>query len=464
MKLFTSVIFSFVVVSQSYQPLRPETKRTFPKAREEDVGSPLFLTDYIENGDMDTGRQMARVNSTLFVGLDEDIESYSGFLTVDKPNNGNMFFWFFPAEEDPDNAPVVIWLQGGPGSSSMFGLLKINGPILTTVDDDNNLSGVERNPYSWGRKHNMIYIDNPVGAGFSFSDVLPTTQAAVSDNLYELLQQWFTLFPEYQKNPFFVFGESYGGKYVPSITRRIHEQNAAGNDVLQINLAGMGVGNGWMSPYHEAKYGDMLYQIGLVDAIGRDECLSREAETRRLIDEGELLAAQRSWSNEISYFLGQMGCSYYLNLPICDADPAENNYEDFLNWESSRLALHVGNLPFPNPGNVYGAMAGVMMEDGKDNVEFCLENYKTLIYNGNFDIVCHHSAILDMVNDLDWSGSEAYSKAKRETYYFKNDVVGYLTKAENLNLLLVRNAGHMVPISQPSYAQQMIEDFTSGNM
>ena len=56
----------------------------------------------------------------------------------------------------------------------------------------------------------------------------------------------------------------------------------------RINLAGMGVGNGWMSPYHEAKYGEMLYQVGLVDARGRDECLSREAEIRRLIDQGEL--------------------------------------------------------------------------------------------------------------------------------------------------------------------------------
>jgi len=458
------LLISCIGVSHGFLPLQPHTKRIFPKAREEDVGVPLFLTDFIESGDIETGREMARVDSTLLVGIDEDIESYSGFFTVDKPNNGNMFFWFFPAEQDPETAPVVIWLQGGPGSSSMFGLLKLHGPIITTVDKNNNLTGVEKNPYSWGRKHNIIYIDNPVGAGFSFGDVMPTSQQAVDDNLYELLQQWFTLFPEYQMNPFFVFGESYGGKYVPSITRRIHEENEAGNGVLHINLAGMGVGNGWMSPYHEAKYGEMLYQIGLLDAKGRDECLSREAEIRELIDGGELLEAQRSWSREIGYFLGEMGCDYYLNLPMCHADTAEDNYEDFLNWESSRLALHVGNLDYPNLGDVYGAMSGVMMEDGKENVEFCLENYRTLIYNGNFDIICHHSAILDMVNHLDWSGAAAYRDATRETYFFETDVVGYLTKAENLNLLLVRNAGHMVPMSQPPYAQQMIEDFTSGAM
>ena len=168
MKVICFLLFSFAALSNSYLPLQPEPKRTFPRAREEDVGVPLFLTDFIESGDIETGREMARVDSTLLVGIDEDIESYSGFFTVDKPNNGNMFFWFFPAEEDPENAPVVIWLQGGPGSSSMFGLLKIHGPIITTVDKNNNLTGVERNPYTWQRKHNMIYIDNPVGAGNFF--------------------------------------------------------------------------------------------------------------------------------------------------------------------------------------------------------------------------------------------------------------------------------------------------------
>jgi len=464
MKFLALVCVTLVVVSQGYQPLRPQIKRSFPKAREEDVGSPLFLTDYVDSGDVETGRDMARVDATLLEGLNEDIESYSGFLTVDKPNNGNMFFWFFPAEEDPENAPVVIWLQGGPGGSSMFGLLKLHGPIITTVDEENLLTGVARNPYSWGRKHNMIYIDNPVGAGFSFSDQLPTTQDMVSDNLYEFLQQWYTLFPAYQTNPFYAFGESYAGKFVPSITKRIHDENESGKDVIKINVAGMGIGDGWMSPYHNAQYGNFLYQVGLVDEKQRDQCLSMEAQTQRLIKEGQFYEAWQSWNIEFDFFLTNMDCGYYYNIALCDFDPAEDNYEDFLNMDSSRQALHVGNLDFPNSGNVYYSMIDVFMDDGREDIEFCLENYPTLIYDGNFDIICNHSGVLDMINDLSWSGSDAYSKAMREVYYYNREVVGYLTKADNLSLLLVRNAGHMVPLSQPPYAQQMIEEFTSGAM
>ena len=204
-----------IATSEGYRPLRPQIVRSFPRADPQEVGEPLFLTPFIQSGDIDGGQQAAQVDSSLLVGLNDAVESYSGFLTVDEPNNGNMFFWFFPAEENPETAPVVIWLQGGPGGSSMFGALKLHGPIITTVDEKNNLTGVEKNPNSWGRKHNMIYIDNPVGAGkvklglqhswttkflsgFSFSNKMPEFNDDVTNNLYEFLQQWYQLFPKYQ--------------------------------------------------------------------------------------------------------------------------------------------------------------------------------------------------------------------------------------------------------------------------
>merc|ERR1712198_504969 len=277
------LLLALVSLALAYRPLRPQPKRHYPKHNVEDVGEPLYLTPYIESGELETGRNLARVDSSLLQGSLSEIESYSGFITADQPNNGNMFFWFFPAAENPETAPVVIWLQGGPGSSSMFEALKLHGPVLTTADENNVLTGVASNPYTWARKHNVIYIDNPVGAGYSFSDKLPTTNDDVTDNLYECLQQWFKLFPEYQGNPFYAFGESYAGKFVPAITRRIHEQNEAGNaDLIQINIGGLGIGDGWMSPYHNGRYANFLYQASLLDAKQRDECLAYETETHVL--------------------------------------------------------------------------------------------------------------------------------------------------------------------------------------
>ncbi len=100
-------------------------------------------------------------------------------------------------EVDPADAPVLIWLQGGPGASSMFGLLEIHGPFQSVYDENKNVKAVP-NSYGWPKTANVIYIDNPVGAGYSYSNQLPETQEDVGRNLYEFLIQWFTLFPEYQ--------------------------------------------------------------------------------------------------------------------------------------------------------------------------------------------------------------------------------------------------------------------------
>jgi len=112
-------------------------------------------------------------------------------------------------------------------------------------------------------------------------------------------------------------------------------------------------------------------------------------------------------------------------------------------------------------------MINDFMNDGRDDIIFCLEHYRTLIYDGNFDIICDHSGVLDMINDLNtWSGYDKYKNTERTIYEHREsgDVVGYITQAANLNVLVVRNAGHMVPLSQPVYAQQMIEEFTDGSM
>merc|ERR1711970_554960 len=253
-------------VCQGYRPLRPQVKNFFPIPSVEDVGEPLYLTPYVESGNLETGRELAKVDSSLLQGShNQSLESYSGLFTVDPDNNGNMFFWFFPAMKNSETAPVVIWLQGGPGGSSLFGLLKLHGPILTGTDENGNF-GVNDNPYSWHREHNMLYIDNPVGAGFSYSDKLPRSQDDVSQNLYNLLQQWFTLFPMYQENEFYPFGESYAGKFV--------------------------------------------YQVGLIDENDLQTCLDMEEETQALIEKEEWESAWHSWNNEFSYFLNKMDYSY----------------------------------------------------------------------------------------------------------------------------------------------------------
>lgn len=234
---------------------------------------------------------------------------------------------------DPKDAPVVIWLQGGPGGSSMFGLLEIHGPFQSVYDSNGNVKA-ELNPHAWSKVANMLYIDNPVGAGFSYSNKYPSTEEEIADDLYEFLIQWFTLFPQFQSNPFFPFGESYAGKFVPRISKKIHDENP--NAELKINLAGLGIGDGFMSPPDSSVYAEFLFQAGLVGESEREDLLKIEENMQYYASIGRFRDAWEEWNYEFNYFLGSMGCGYYYGLNICDTPAEEDNYEEFVKLQSTR--------------------------------------------------------------------------------------------------------------------------------
>jgi vitellogenic carboxypeptidase-like protein len=441
-------------------PMQP--KAVNQRAIQEDVGETLYLTPYIQSGDIANGQQMAKVVDPLPGIESSGLESYSGFITTNPATNSNMFFWFFPATDvDPAQAPVVIWLQGGPGSSSMFGLFEIHGPISAVFGDSGETTG-ELNPYTWNKKANMIYIDNPIGAGFSFGDYagLPATQVDAGDDLYEFLIQWFTLFPEYQPNDFYVFGESYAGKWVPTIGRRIHEMNPTAD--VHINLVGLGIGNGFMSPPDSSIYADFLYQGGYVDGSTRDEMLSMENNMKNYCANEQWPEAWAEWNREFSFMLNEMGCSYAYDVRQCHNNPEEDNYADYVQLDLTRKASHVGDRPFGSQSSdVYFKMIGDFMCSQKEDVEFLLEVYRVLIYDGAMDIICNHSGVLAMFDQMtNWSGSgNEYYNAPNEVHLVDGEVSGYIKTVRNLKLFTMRNAGHMAPRSQPTFGLDMFERF-----
>lgn len=98
---------------------------------------------------------------------------YAGaFEVAATPDKHHLFYWFFKNLTLPDTAPIVLWMNGGPGSTSMFGLFLENGPLRVlqtgpTMDDFN----VDLKPAgSWGDVADIIFLDQPAGTGFSYYD------------------------------------------------------------------------------------------------------------------------------------------------------------------------------------------------------------------------------------------------------------------------------------------------------
>ena len=102
--------------------------------------------------------------ATLVTPQIGNFSSYAGYFTTNATTDNHMFWWHFPAQNGDVNAPLVIWLQGGPGGSSLFGLFTEMGPLSCAAD-----LSVHAKPFTWNAKYAMLFIDNPVGAGFSYT-------------------------------------------------------------------------------------------------------------------------------------------------------------------------------------------------------------------------------------------------------------------------------------------------------
>lgn len=156
----------------------------------------------------------------------------------------------------------------------MYGLFKENGPFLVGYDPSVKEPYLVKNKFSWTRDHHMLYIDNPVGAGFSFTedeDGFPRSDQQASVELLEALRQFMLLFPHMtrrqgaQKTRFYAFGESYGGTYVVSLAKAYIEKRDEDPEYVEnINFSGIGIGNGFVSSEHQSLYAEYFSMLGYI--------------------------------------------------------------------------------------------------------------------------------------------------------------------------------------------------------
>ncbi|GAB0097761.1 venom serine carboxypeptidase-like [Sergentomyia squamirostris] len=429
----------------------------------DDVGEALFLTPYIEAGDLETARHLALVQHPGFSW----VTSYAGFLTIHKDFNSNMFFWYFRAQNDSDNAPVLLWLQGGPGITSLYGLFVENGPFSV-----NEKLEYPPREFSWHKNHHLLYIDNPVGTGFSFTDDeegYSKTEAEVGQNLHEALQQFFTLFPDLRKRDFFLSGESYGGKFVPALGYYIHQQNSNATENEVIRLKGMAIGDGLSDPINQLNYGDYLFQIGLIDHNGKKLLEEYVSAARTFIQEGNYIAAFETLnslvSGENALCKNLTGFSEVYNY----INPEETDYSEILlklvEDVKIRRAMHVGNRTFhglddSNLSRLY--LINDIMKSVAPWISELLNDYQMVFYNGQLDIIVAYPLTVNFLRKLNFTHHEEYLTAERHIWRVDEEIAGYFKKAGNLVEILVRNAGHMVPMNQPKWALEIILYLTHG--
>ncbi|KAL5478228.1 hypothetical protein ACEPAI_2412 [Sanghuangporus weigelae] len=151
----------------------------------------------------------------------------SGYIDIGP--NMSMWFWFFEARHNPETAPFTLWLNGGPGCSSMIGLFQENGPCNVLENDQTTVL----NPFSWNNISNMIYIDQPIGTGFSFgSDPVNSTKSA-APFVWTAFQILFESgeFSKFRSS--FFATESYGGHYGPAFVTFNQQNELIANGTIE---------------------------------------------------------------------------------------------------------------------------------------------------------------------------------------------------------------------------------------
>ncbi|KAL1441583.1 hypothetical protein MTO96_008546 [Rhipicephalus appendiculatus] len=441
---------------------------------DESVGEPLYLTPLINSGQLNEARSRSQ---TGHIGGDEleYVLGYSGYLTVNSEFNSNLFFW-----NDRRKRPCWRGFKGGPGTSSMLGFFAEHGPYGL---EDGDPPVPVRRPITWSRYFSIIYVDEPVGAGYSFTESEQGYARNMTDlarDMVEFLQQFFTLFPDFVERDFYVTGESFGGKFVPATAFALHQ--ASDKLRVKINLKGIAFGNGITDPPSMVDYGHILYFLGLVDrkqAAYFDEqrdvaldLIKNESyvEATFVINDLIFNLPNDYYNLSSSYYTNVTGYDSYYNVLTINKPLIDTLYKEFVQTPALRRAIHVGENTFHDRTNVVTHMMGDILRSAKCFMPALMENYKVLVYSGHLDIAVPYTATAEFVERIPWSGADAFAKAQRRIWRPRTEpwsreskpksaIFGYTRRAKSFREVMIRNAGHLVPHDQPEAALDMIMRF-----
>ncbi|KAL5223921.1 hypothetical protein ABZP36_010560 [Zizania latifolia] len=432
---------------------------------------------------------------------DVGFRHFAGYVTVNETHGRALFYWFFEATQDVAGKPLVLWLNGGPGCSSVgYGAMEELGPFLVNKQQHGG-GGLALNPESWNKEANLLFVESPAGVGFSYTNTT-TDLAHFGDNLtahdaHAFLVNWFKRFPQFKGHDFYIAGESYAGHYVPQLATKILDHNnkkAAKAD--RINLKGIMIGNAAIDSSSDDR--------GLADyawdhAVISDEVYAAiKGNCTFPADGNESDKCNAAWNDFFNamadidlYSLYTPACTAALNgtataavhyrrrhfldgtplakvhrgLPYNTYDPCvDYRVIDYLNRVDVQKALHA---------NVSGAIipySWAPCSDALTNWTDAPASTLPIIK----DLVGAGLRVWVFSGDTDdrvpvTSTRYALQKLRLKTVkswreWFTSDQVGGYTVMYDggLTLVTIRGAGHMVPMITPVQARQLFAHFLSG--
>lgn len=417
---------------------------------------------------------------------DPHLKMHAGHIEVTPEHNGNLFFWHFQNRHIANKQRTVIWINGGPGCSSEDGALMEIGPYRVK---DSNGPVLEYNEGSWNEFANIMFVDNPVGTGFSYvdTDSFVHELPEMADQFVKFLEKWFALFPEYEHDDLYIAGESYAGQHIPYISKAILERNKKAQHPWQ--LKGMLIGNGWISPPEQYKaYLSFAYEKGLIE---RDSSIAKKLEARQAeclslleseggkdkVDQSKCEAILQDILRETMKKVGtnKYECFNMYDVRLKDSFPSCGmnwppdlvNVTPYLQRKDVLDALHIqGKRPgWTECNGAVGSAFGA--QKSKPSITLLpdlLKEVELLLFSGAEDLICNHIGTEELISNMEWNGGKGFeispgTWAPRRDWVFEGEAAGFYQEARNLTYVLFNNASHMVPFDYARRSREMLDKF-----
>lgn len=420
----------------------------------------------------------AATNSSYGLPVQGIANATSGYLSVNDPDNDSRLFYIFyscrnlPTGVQASSIPIIVWLQGGPGGSSLIGNFFESGPYRIVRNGTSKQFMEQVTQYSWNDYYNLLYIDNPRGTGYSIASGgdYDTNEDQIAQDMINALNNFYQLsaFTQYQKTPLYIMGESFAGHYVPSIGSAIINYNK-GNPSFVIPLAGLAVGDGWTDPINQLVYNDLFaYSLGIVDDV--------EKARVTLAQTGAVKAIQSKAYNTALGLFGNMldtitnsggGLNVYNFRDFGGYDFGD--ISDFLNQPDTCTRYNIpsnvcGQFQSENM-NVYEALINDFFVGVVPAIQNILNNsLPIMFYNGQDDIICNSPNQQNWISNVSWAYQSQFYNQGFDVWIYQNGTIAGLHKqTQNLTFVIVNKAGHLAPYDQINTTTEMLRRFTSGS-